>query len=825
MTETPGDRAGPGNLTFLFTDIEGSTPKWEYDPETMRRVLERHDRILKGAIETSQGRVVHERGEGDSFFAVFQRASDAVRGAIACQLALAAEEWPEGWQPRVRMAIHTGEADTELRGTDVNRCARLRSLAHGDQILVSSSTVALVRDHVEADTTFQNLGEHKLRGLGRPERVYQVRYPGLPADFPPLPESDQERHTNLPTQRSPAFIGREPLMEVLRQGEPRPSEHAPTVIALTGTGGIGKTAIALQYARSRRTGVSTVWWIDASEEAGATADLASLALHVGLETNQLEVESVVSGLHEWLASRGEWLLVFDNAENPGALAPLIPPAGTGQVIVTSRYPDWSQFGKSVEVLGLDRVEATALLRRGWPDAAEGVLDDLADRLGGHPLALWQAIAYAHLSGIEATAYLEMLQAHMSELLERGPLPTDYPTSAAAAVTLAVEALPRDAPLAPLLLGTLSYMGSSPAPRVILRALSHPEEFGRPPGGPGDLEVMDAIAVLRGRSLISGHQGGAVSVHPVVAAVVRSRLDLEDPTSRGHPLHLGLHVIDAALTRSGELPRIRDGLGLIDHAVSVGHRATERGVALEEAYELLRLVANYLMEIGERRLAVGEYRRLLDLAVSVYGPDSVENAGALNNLGIALQALKQLEEAEGLLRGAVGISRRGGSDRVRELAVQLGNLALVLFDRGEVGTALQAIDEAIRLMPQERHADRAMGQAKKARILLGAGRTEEAIQMFDEAESRLLEDLDPSLSNLLFVLQGKARAEIQAGLLGEARKTLEEAVDRAERQAGLESRIAIEFLVLLMNVLLELRDFGAIQAWLARAPGLLTAWQG
>ncbi len=462
------------------------------------------------------------------------------------------------------------------------------------------------------------------------------------------------------------------------------------------------------------------------------------------------------------------------------------------MIVTSRYPDWSQFGKSVEVLGLDRVEATALLRRGWPDAAEGVLDDLADRLGGHPLALWQAIAYAHLSGIEATAYLEMLQAHMSELLERGPLPTDYPTSAAAAVTLAVEALPRDAPLAPLLLGTLSYMGSSPAPRVILRALSHPEEFGRPPGGPGDLEVMDAIAVLRGRSLISGHQGGAVSVHPVVAAVVRSRLDLEDPTSRGHPLHLGLHVIDAALTRSGELPRIRDGLGLIDHAVSVGHRATERGVALEEAYELLRLVANYLMEIGERRLAVGEYRRLLDLAVSVYGPDSVENAGALNNLGIALQALK---------------------------------LALVLFDRGEVGTALQAIDEAIRLMPQERHADRAMGQAKKARILLGAGRTEEAIQMFDEAESRLLEDLDPSLSNLLFVLQGKARAEIQAGLLGEARKTLEEAVDRAERQAGLESRIAIEFLVLLMNVLLELRDFGAIQAWLARAPGLLTAWQG
>src|SRR5918998_789931 len=150
-----------GTVTFLFTDIEGSTALWEQHPEAMRQALIRHDALVEQIVAEHQGHVVRPRGEGDSRFAVFARATDAVAAAAALQQALHAEPWPTPTPLRVRMALHTGEADLRMGdyyGSAVNRCARLRAAAHGGQTLVSLAVEQLVRDHAPPGINLRDLG-------------------------------------------------------------------------------------------------------------------------------------------------------------------------------------------------------------------------------------------------------------------------------------------------------------------------------------------------------------------------------------------------------------------------------------------------------------------------------------------------------------------------------------------------------------------------------------------------------------------------------------------------------------------------------------------
>jgi class 3 adenylate cyclase len=178
-----------GTVTFLFTDIEGSTRLWEEYPEVMRGALARHDALAAALVERHVGTLVMSRGEGDSLFAVFARATDALAAACAFQQALHAEPWPPEIPLRVRMALHTGEADLRdggYYGSEVNRCARLRAVAHGGQVLLSRTTYDLVRDALPEGAGLRDLGQHRLQDLARPEQVFQLLHPALRADFPPL---------------------------------------------------------------------------------------------------------------------------------------------------------------------------------------------------------------------------------------------------------------------------------------------------------------------------------------------------------------------------------------------------------------------------------------------------------------------------------------------------------------------------------------------------------------------------------------------------------------------------------------------------------------
>ncbi len=295
-----------GNVTFLLTDIEGSTRYWDASQSDMRAALARHDALLARDIERHGGDVLTERGEGDSFFAVFPTATGAVAAALAIQLAIGDEPWPERAPIRVRMALHTGEAGQDVRGPDVNRSARLRSLAHGGQVLLSATTAALVRGELPDEASLQDLGLHRLRDLTIPERVFQLDHPGLRASFPPLASLDAFRH-NLPVQLT-SFIGRAAELATVTD-----LVHEHRLVTIIGAGGAGKTRLALQAGSDLLEDFADgVWFVDLAPLADPSLVPAAVAAAVGL--TETPGRAVAETLGEHLEPRAA-LVILDNCEH------------------------------------------------------------------------------------------------------------------------------------------------------------------------------------------------------------------------------------------------------------------------------------------------------------------------------------------------------------------------------------------------------------------------------------------------------------------------------------------------------------------------------
>ena len=299
-----------GTVTFLLTDIEGSTRLWESVPEAMEVALERHDRLVSGVIEDHGGVVVTSRGEGDSFFAVFPSAAAAIEAAGACQLRLKAEAWPAGAVLRVRMGLHTGEArapgSDRIDHAPINRCARVKAAAHGGQVLVTKTTRDLAGGRLGGGFGLKRLGEFRLRDLAEPELIYQLTHADLPADFPPI-RSVAERTGNLPLPVS-SFIGRARELEqtAAALGEAR-------VVTLTGPGGVGKTRLALQVAGQMAGRFADGAWLC---ELAPVRDLAGVddAVAAVFSVNARAGQGAREALVEFLRSK-QLLLVLDNCEH------------------------------------------------------------------------------------------------------------------------------------------------------------------------------------------------------------------------------------------------------------------------------------------------------------------------------------------------------------------------------------------------------------------------------------------------------------------------------------------------------------------------------
>jgi predicted ATPase/class 3 adenylate cyclase len=310
--EPGGAELPAGTVTFLLTDIEGSTRLWETVPEAMEVALERHNRLVPEVIGGHGGVVVTSRGEGDSFFAAFPSAVAAVEAAGGCQLALNAEPWPAGAALRVRMGLHTGEAHVQdgdyAEHAPINRCARVKAAAHGGQVLVTGATRDLVEGRLGGGFGLTRLGEFRLRDLAGPELIYQLTHADLPAGFPPIRTVAGRGPRPLPVDPT-SLVGREQSIGELAGLLARPGVR---LVTLTGPGGVGKTRLALAV------GERVAGRFDSGAVfvplAGVTApELAVGGIGRAVGADLAGTGAPLQALAEQLGD-GRWLLILDNLE-------------------------------------------------------------------------------------------------------------------------------------------------------------------------------------------------------------------------------------------------------------------------------------------------------------------------------------------------------------------------------------------------------------------------------------------------------------------------------------------------------------------------------
>src|ERR1700681_2008148 len=297
-----------GTLTFMLTDLVGSTRAWESAPAAMREAMAGHDRIVDECLTQHHGTEVPSGRAGDSILAVFPRAADAATGALWLQRAFAAERWPVGVELEIRVALHSGEAELrqgQYHGQVLNRCARLLATCHGGQVLLTSVTEQLLVDELPPKIELRDLGLHRLKDLARPEHVFELVDANHPREFPPI--RSQQPASNLPVQLT-AFIGRAGELRELRALR----GHARS-LTLTGPGGSGKTRLALALASELAAEhADGVWFVELGPVSGphlvpqAVAD----SLHLKEQASRRLADTLADHLRERRS-----LLVLDNCEH------------------------------------------------------------------------------------------------------------------------------------------------------------------------------------------------------------------------------------------------------------------------------------------------------------------------------------------------------------------------------------------------------------------------------------------------------------------------------------------------------------------------------
>ncbi len=323
-----------GTVTFLFTDIEGSSARWEQHPTAMRGALAQHDVLLRTAVVEHGGVLIKSMGDG--ILAAFALAEDALMAALTAQRALQRADWGTLGRLPVRMGVHTGAAepqDGDYLGPTLNRAARIMGTGHGGQILLSRATAELLQDQLPTTITLQPLGSFRLKDLTRPEQILQVVVADLPANFPTLRTLDARQH-NLPAQAT-ALIGRErevsELCDLLRQ-------PAVRLVTLTGPGGTGKTRLALQTAAELIEHFPQgVWFVNLAPVTDAALVLPAIAQT--LDIREIAGRTWSETLRDALRDQ-QLLLVLDNFEQIVAaaveIATLLAAAPQLKILVTSR---------------------------------------------------------------------------------------------------------------------------------------------------------------------------------------------------------------------------------------------------------------------------------------------------------------------------------------------------------------------------------------------------------------------------------------------------------------------------------------------------------
>jgi predicted ATPase/class 3 adenylate cyclase len=356
-----------GTVTFLVSDIEGSTERWESHPDAMADAVKRHDMLMRNAIESHGGYVF--KTVGDAFCATFPRVSDAIAAALNAQHALITEDFSQVGGLCVRLALHTGETterDGDYFGPTVNRTARLLAVGSGGQTLLSGVTAELVQGKLGPKATLSDLGIHRLKDLSQPEHIYQLCDPDLRSDFPPLRSLEAHRH-NLPVQVT-SFRGRGRDIEDVRS-----LLDGASLLTLVGAGGIGKTRLALQLgAELIERYQDGVWFVELASlsDPGLVANITAKVLNITLPQDRSPTDAIVTGLR-----RKRMLVILDNCEHLVAAA-----AKLANAIVTN-CPDVRILATSRQGLGIAGEIVHQVPALAVPDKIQALRLDEALRFG------------------------------------------------------------------------------------------------------------------------------------------------------------------------------------------------------------------------------------------------------------------------------------------------------------------------------------------------------------------------------------------------------------------------------------------------------------
>jgi predicted ATPase/class 3 adenylate cyclase len=426
-----------GTITFLFTDIENSSVMWDQNQASMRAAMLRHDALIESIVENFRGVNVRPRGEGDSRFAVFWKASDAAAAAVDIQQKITQESWPTALAIRVRIGLNTGEADLregDYYGPIVNRAARVRNCAHGGQVLLTQVTYHLLKEFLPEGVSLKDLGEYQLGNLQCPENIYQLVIPGLQSDFPPLRAELMGKRTNLPPLMT-NFIGRE--QETLHITNLILNNR---IVTVAGMGGAGKTRLGLQIGHDLIDRFSDgVWWVDLAPIMDPELTVRAIADIFDIRPN--EDRPLLETLIDVLRPK-EALLILDNCEHllqeAGRIAALLAihaprlhilstsrePLGiTGEIVWSIpplSFPNGKQWHEPQELLGYDSVKL--FVDRAVSARPSFVLNSqnaqavarISKKLEGNPLAI--ELASARVKVLSVADLAERLEQRLNVLV-------------------------------------------------------------------------------------------------------------------------------------------------------------------------------------------------------------------------------------------------------------------------------------------------------------------------------------------------------------------------------------------------------------------------